>query len=753
VIITRDTLPYIVRNDESTARALEKMNANRRGSVIVSDSENRLVGVLTDGDFRRWIVKTGVDPQSVAVADVMNTNPRSLTLNASRAEIRSAVAAQKGILPILDIMNHVVSCAFEREEEFFIGSRRISADDPTFIIAEIGLNHNGDIAVGKRLVEAALAAGADCAKFQLRDMDSLYRSSDTHTHGEDLGVEYTLDLIRESSLPASEVLELMEYARSIGLTPLCTPWDQVSGQALFDFGVPGFKVASADLTNEPLLRFLCEFGLPLIVSTGMSTEAEILQTVALLQESAASYALLHCNSAYPAAYRDLNLNYLKKLAEIGQCPVGYSGHERGTTIPVAAVAMGAKIVEKHMTFDKSMRGNDHVVSLLPHEFEQMVKDIRNTEEALGTDGPRGLSQGEQLNRISLSKSLVATHDLEIGYAVRVTDITVKSPGRGIQPNRIRDLVGKVLRRPIEQGDFFYESDLMQQTDVSRDFSFTRPWGLPVRFHDWEFLATKSNPDFLEFHLSYRDLGLDFADFIPNALDYSLIVHSPDLFHNDLILDLASQDADIRSASSHELQRVVDLTSKMAKRFRGDEQPKVVVSLGGSSLDNPWPTEKRGQGYERVISELEKLECKDVEILAQTLPPYPWYLGGQRFCNLFVVPAESVMFSKDAGIRLCFDVAHTKLACNYLKSNFEDATRMLLPVSGHAHLVDAAGVDGEGLQIDEGDINWTALAENMHELAPSLSFIPEIWQGHIEGGLGFWTGLSRLEAYFNEIAKK
>ena len=753
MIITKDTLPYTVRDDESVARALEKIDSNRRGSVLVSDSENRLVGVLTDGDFRRWIVKEGVDPQIVAVSKAMNSSPRSLSLSASPAEIRNYLARNQGILPLLDNMDHIVSCAFSREEEFFIGSRRISADDPTFIIAEIGLNHNGDISLGKQLVEAALIAGADCAKFQLRDMDSLYRSSEGRTYGEDLGVEYTLDLIRESSLQVSEVLELMDYAQAIGLTPLCTPWDQVSAQALFDFGVPGFKVASADLTNEPLLEFLCEFGLPIIVSTGMSTEAEIHQTVALLHGSAASYALLHCNSAYPAAYKDLNLNYLKRLAEIGQCPVGYSGHERGTSIPVAAVAMGARIVEKHITLDKSMRGNDHVVSLLPREFEQMVRDIRNTEDAMGTDKPRRLSQGEQLNRLSLSKSLVAAQDLHEGVEVRITDIAVKSPGRGIQPNRMRDLVGKVLRRSIEQGDFFFESDLTPPTDVPKDFSFTRPWGLPVRFHDWQFLAEKSNPDFLEFHLSYRDLDLDFENFIPKKLDYSLVVHSPDLFHNDLILDLASQKEDIRRASARELQRVIDLTSAMAKRFNGGVQPKVVVSLGGSSLDSPWPTEERNKGYERVISELKNVEPKGVELLAQTLPPYPWYMGGQRYCNLFVDPAETVIFSETAAIRICFDVAHTKLACNSLKKSFEDATHLLLPVSGHTHLVDAAGVDGEGLQIDEGDINWQLFTEKMNELTPTLSFIPEIWQGHIEGGLGFWTALTRLESHFKKTEIK
>ena len=149
-------------------------------------------------------------------------------------------------------------------------------------------------------------------------------------------------------------------------------------------------------------------------------------------------------------------------------------------------------------------------------------------------------------------------------------------------------------------------------------------------------------------------------------------------------------------------------------------------------------------YQRVRQALEQLDLRDVRLIAQTLPPYPWYLGGQRFCNLFVDPDELVSFVNETGISLCFDVAHTKLATNSFNMSFSEAASKILPHTLHLHLVDAAGSDNEGLQIFDGEIDWRLLGQQVAELAPRASFIPEIWQGHVDNGSGFWTALDRLE---------
>jgi N-acetylneuraminate synthase len=486
------------------------------------------------------------------------------------------------------------------------------------------------------------------------------------------------------------------------------------------------------------------------MSTGMATESEIISSVEVLKESMASFALLHCQSTYPPAFKDINLKYMSRLEEIGDSVVGYSSHERGFHVAVSSVALGALIIEKHITLDRSARGVDHVVSLEPTDFKTMVRHIRSLEEAIGTDLPRSLTQGEKLNRLSLAKSLVARKDLNAGHVLAANDIAVKGPGKGIQPNRLDELIGVKLVRDIQEGDFFFETDFLGQIEARRNFVFDRPWGLPVRFHDWRQLSQGTNPDFLEFHLSNRDMSIPVDEIIPEKLKMSLVVHSPDLFDGDHILDLASMEEDVWRQSIVKLQQVIDLTHQLSQKFVSNSKPKVIVSMGGSSLDYPLEFSERGRLYERVNNALSKIDRGEILLLAQTLPPFPWYLGGQRFCNLFVDPEETAEFSETYGIDLCLDVSHTKLACNFLAKSFSDAIELLAPLSKHLHLVDAAGTDDEGLQIDDGEIDWIHLLRQISRLAPGVSFIPEIWQGHSDNGAGFWKALSQLESYCEQL---
>ena len=743
MIISRQLENFVVHSDDSVELALRKITINKRGVVFVVSSDGRLLGSLTDGDFRRWLVDSREPSLNALSSEVANKECRSISREDLESVSDDIFVDGIDLVPVLDEHEHVTAVAHPRARDFLVGETLIADSSPSFVVAEIGINHNGSVDTARRLVDAAVSAGANCAKLQLRDVAELYRS-DLNGHGEDLGAEYTLELIEETQLSVDETLQVLDYVREVGLVPLCTPWDIQSATILDDYDIPAFKVASADLTNHPLLEMLSSSGRPLVISTGMSTEEEIRESVSILQQGLSSYALLQCNSAYPAPYKDINLAYMARLREIGDCHVGYSGHERGHHIAAAAVALGARIVEKHITLDRSSRGNDHRVSLEPAQFKNMVGEIRDVEEAIGTVKPRNVTQGESLNRLALGKSLTAASNLQPGHVLGEDDISVKSPGRGLQPNYLGRLIGTTLRRSVKEGDFFYQSDLDKSDALARPFSFRRPWGLPVRFHDWRELAHQSNPDFLEFHLSYRDLEFDFASTLDAEMPYGLVVHSPDLFANDLILDLASQDDQTFEKSVAELQRVIDLTRVLAPRFRLPSPPLVVASLGGSSLEAPVRVEEKQVMYERVFSALSLLDFTGVQLVAQTLPPFPWYLGGQRHCNLFVDPDELVEFSRSTGIKLCFDVAHTKLATSHRQLSFAEAAEKILPYSAHLHLVDAGGLDNEGLQIFAGDIDWRQLTRQIDRLAPSISFIPEIWQGHVDGGRDFWIALDRLE---------
>ena len=499
MIIDRNVAPFAIRDDESILAALAKIDANQSRIVFVVDNHGHLLGSLTDGDLRRWLLATPGAALDSSAGLAANTNARRANASDPHATVAALIAHPVTHVPLVDDQGRLVGIASNDRRALHIGRRRIAADAPTLVIAEIGNNHQGDVGFAKHLVDLAVDAGADIVKFQLRDMDSLYRQTGAATGGEDLGAQYTLNLLAKYSLPAEQLIDVFDHAKARDVDILCTPWDSASVKVLADYGVPALKIASADLTNHALLHDVFTTGLPLVVSTGMSTEAEIIESTELLRSSASPFALLHCQSTYPAPFKDVHLNYLDRLAELGDCIVGYSGHERGWHVPLAAVAMGARIVEKHFTVDRSLEGNDHTVSLLPDEFRQMVSRIRELEEAMGNGSARVVSTGEAMNRVNLAKSLVATRRIEVGDRISQADVAVKSPGRGLQPNKLGELLGRTSRRVVDEGDFFYPGDLTDAVSAGRNYHFHRPWGLPVRYHDYAKLIEGTNPDFIEFH--------------------------------------------------------------------------------------------------------------------------------------------------------------------------------------------------------------------------------------------------------------
>ena len=624
----------------------------------------------------------------------------------------------------------------------------IDQASPAFLVAEIGLNHNGSLDLAKELVEQAAWSGANCAKFQMRDMAALYRNAgDPNDIREDVPAQYVLDVLARTRLSTQEMFDAFDHCKKHGVLPLCTPWDLPSVSALEEYGVEAYKTSSADLTNHDLIDAVAQTGKPMLVSTGMSTEAEIEETVALLKGQGADFVLLHSNATYPTPFKDINLNYLERLRAIGECPVGYSGHERGFHVPLAAVALGANVIEKHLTTDKTMEGNDHKISLLPAEYKTMVEGIRQIEDSMGSDTVRIVGQGEQMNRQIFAKSLVASREIRFGEAITADMLDVKGPGEGLQPNKKFELLGRESKRDFNKGDFFFSNDLVDDRIQARTYSFHRPWGIPVRFHDFEELRTKSNMGFLKFHLSYKDMEQDVHQFFSGVYDLDLVVHSPYLFQGDHLLDLASSDEKYRKRSVKELQRVVDLTKSLLPYFGKAERPLVIVSVGGFTEHQPLALDQRYALYQRVAQSLSELDSKDVEILPQTLPPFPWYFGGQRFSNIFVDAEDIVRYCTEFSQRVCLDISHSALTTNERGTSFRDFVQQVGPFTGHLHIVDAGGVDGEGLQIGEGDIDFPGLAQDLASLAPEASFIPEIWQGHHNSGEGFWVALGRLEEWF------
>jgi len=480
--------------------------------------------------------------------------------------------------------------------DFILGQKNV------FVIAEIGNNHNGSVELALEMVDAAHEAGANCVKFQMRNMSSVYRKKSLAKKGEDLGTEYVLDLLERFQLSQDEHKQVAQYCEDKGILYMCTPWDSDSIVALEELNVQAYKVASADLTNLPLIENLIATGKPLILSTGMSAVDEIQITTNFLNSRNAEFVLLHCNSTYPAPFHDINLNWMKKLKNIHSL-IGYSGHERGIAVTLAAVGLGAKVVERHFTFDRSMEGPDHAASLERGEFKALVAGIREIEEALGDGLERTISQGEMINRENLAKSLVASTGLAKGTIIAPQHLKVLSPGQGLSAQNYEQLLGRVVQRDMLEEEYFYPSDLQDTRVEPKIYKFNRPWGVPVRYHDFAEYNAKISPDVFEFHLSYSDLDLDVEEFLTGEYGCGFVVHAPELFSGSRLMDLASPDEEYRQYSVRETQRVIGITRFLKKYFPATKRPMIVANIGGFTMDALLPADQIDAYYERFADSL------------------------------------------------------------------------------------------------------------------------------------------------------
>lgn len=325
----------------------------------------------------------------------------------------------------------------------------------TFIIAEAGDNHNGSRELAFRLIDKAVEAGADCVKFQTfiteeiiskRAEKAEYQKAAT---GSD---ESQYQMVKKLELSFEQFRELQKYAEERAITFLSTPFDIPSVEFLDSINIPCFKIPSGEITNLPYLIKIAETGRDVIMSTGMAELNEIESAINILREhGSGDISLLHCNTEYPTPYEDVNLRAMLTLKEKFGVRVGYSDHTQGIEVPIAAVALGAEIIEKHFTLDHNMEGPDHKASLEPDELKQMVDGIRKTEKALG-NGIKTASPSEKKNIQIARKSIVARRDIIKGEILTEENLAVKRPGNGISPMRWYEVIGTKAIRDFSEDE-------------------------------------------------------------------------------------------------------------------------------------------------------------------------------------------------------------------------------------------------------------------------------------------------------------
>lgn len=316
-----------------------------------------------------------------------------------------------------------------------------------FIIAEAGVNHNGEFKIAKKLVDAAIASGADAVKFQIYKAKMLVTNTATKAAYQKATTpsnESQMDMLESLQLDYDKHEKLFDYCKSKGIQYISSPFDMDSLDFLISLGVDFIKVSSPDITFLPFLRKLAQSNVGIFLSSGMASLGEIERALSVFDEYGTKkdrIVVLHCNTDYPTNYADANLKAIKTIADAFQIDVGYSDHTIGIDLPVAAIALGATVIEKHFTLDKTMSGPDHSMSLEPQELENMVKSIRKTELALG-DGIKKMSAGEEKNYLHVRRSIFAAENINKGELLSEKNLICKRPANGISPMRWDEIIGR-----------------------------------------------------------------------------------------------------------------------------------------------------------------------------------------------------------------------------------------------------------------------------------------------------------------------
>lgn len=323
-----------------------------------------------------------------------------------------------------------------------------------FIIAEAGVNHNGDYDTACRLIDAAKEAGADCIKFQTFKSENLVSRSAGKAEYQKRNTDDSsqLEMLKKLELSFEQFRKLKKYCKETGICFLSTPFDFDSIEFLDSLDMPFWKIPSGEVTNLPYLIALARTGKPVIMSTGMCDMAEIKAAIDLLRDNGTKVIkLLHCNTEYPTPFEDVNLYAMQTLRDEFGLEVGYSDHTKGIEVPIAAVALGAEVIEKHFTLDRNMEGPDHKASLEPAELKEMVLSIRHIEQALGT-GDKMPSPSERKNIEVARKSIVASKKIKAGEILTELNVTIKRPGTGISPMRWFEVLGTKAVKDFEEDE-------------------------------------------------------------------------------------------------------------------------------------------------------------------------------------------------------------------------------------------------------------------------------------------------------------
>ena len=598
------------------------------------------------------------------------------------------------------------------------------------LIAELGINHKGKLDIAKELIIEAKDANCWGIKFQYRNIETFYAAA------QEIGDEILLDEIIKTKLSIEELVELSNFARNLGLKVGISFFriedfnDLSKHLNYFDF----FKVPSAEAINTPLIELLLTTKKIVMVSLGGHSFEQILNGYKDIDKN--NLVVFHCVANYPAKIGSQNLLFINKLKEIGFKSVGYSSHDEDYEVCFVAASMGIDYVERHLTKDVQGDGLDDSSSSDARAFQRLGKILSNIDLIMG-DEIRIPNQGEKLNMQNLGTSLYTTKHITKGSYLSFDDLVIQAPRKGISVGEF--LLGyknkKVTRdidpeNPIQILDF--EKIEEGLSDDALSFAANNKIALPIRLYDYDFYFKNLNTNFFEFHLSYKEVLSDgLFDLLKSKELYGkgFSIHLPDYIHSNRIIDPTSDNKLIKKESMDLISRVLDFSRKL-EDASGNEVP-IVGSFSESK------SHSREKNLDRIFNYLDSPEGGSGKILPQWLPVYAWYFGGSAKLDIFN-SLEDIKYIEKYDRKICLDICHLVLSANYYKLDPMDWFDRLKDYSSHIHIADGIGVDGEGLQLGEGQIkNYKQF------MGMDCMKVLEVWQGHHNHGNGFIKAIRYL----------
>jgi N-acetylneuraminate synthase len=601
----------------------------------------------------------------------------------------------------------------------------------TKIIAEIGINHKGSLEIGKRLIDSASSSNCWGIKFQYRNLEKFYGSTD------EIGDEIIYDELIRSNLSLNDLKSLRVYAQNKNLNvgiSFFTINDYLEIEK-YDNEYDFYKIPSAEFSNYDLIKSVSESGKEILISTGGHNLQDIknnLNSYSFLNNP----VILLCTSNYPTEIGNQNLKVLSELSKISNIRVGYSSHDKDYQIVYLAAAFGAEYIERHITEDKNGDGIDDSSSSTIEEFKSITLLLNNLEKIIGNK-EKNVNQGEIINLQNLGTSIYAKRDLKIGESISKEDVEIKAPRKGLTFSEFEKLKNKKISSNIKEANPISSYHFKKNKIISDDeinFVNNKNISIPIRFHDMNKIFKEIPINNYEFHLSFKDINNYEAQsvFLNNDVEALYTFHLPDYLDKNTVFNPFSTNKNIKKES----QLLIEKTAKFISEFN-QEDSLLVSSISQNSFNN------KESFYYELKEYIDRLH-KDFGIvfLPQWLPKQAWYFGGSFDTEIFS-SKDDINFIKKYNIQICLDIAHLIMSANSYGDDWYLWYKELKNNIEHMHLSDAYGTNGEGVDFGQGDLKNIEEFLNLDEIK-----VLEVWQGHLYNFSGFKEAISYLEKAYN-----